>query len=89
MHLVMKRLFLIDISVIADIRFSILKTKQLELIVLFAINTLHFEEKNMEILTLQYKPLHVEDVLKEDMQAYEHPLKHCVSTNDGNPSYKQ
>lgn len=38
----------------------------------------------MEILTLQYKALNVEDVLKEDMQAYEHPLKHCVSTYDGN-----
>ena len=38
----------------------------------------------MEILTLQYKALNVEDVLKEDRQAYEHPLKHCVSTYDGN-----
>ena len=38
----------------------------------------------MEILTLQYKALNVEDVLKEDMQAYGHPLKHYVSTYDGN-----
>ena len=38
----------------------------------------------MEILTLQYKALNVEDVLKEDMQAYEYPVKHFVSTYNGN-----
>lgn len=38
----------------------------------------------MEILTLQYKALNVEDILKEDLQAYEYPLKHYVSTYDGN-----
>lgn len=38
----------------------------------------------MEILTLQYKALNVEDILKEDMQAYEHPVKHCISSYDGN-----
>ena len=37
----------------------------------------------MEILTLQYKALNVEDVLKEDMQAYEYPLKHFISTYNG------
>lgn len=38
----------------------------------------------MEILTSQYKALNVEDILKEDIQAYEYPLKHCVFTYDGN-----
>lgn len=37
----------------------------------------------MEILTLNHSPLHVEDVIQEDILAYEHPLKHYVSTYDG------
>ena len=37
----------------------------------------------MEILTLNHSPLRVEDVIQEDILAYEHPLKHYVSTYDG------
>ena len=37
----------------------------------------------MDILTLNHSPLHVEDVIQEDILAYEHPLKHYVSTYDG------
>ena len=37
----------------------------------------------MEILTLNHSPLRVEDVIQEDILAYEHPLKHYVSTCDG------
>lgn len=37
----------------------------------------------MEILTLNHSPLRVEDIIQEDILAYEHPLKHYVSTYDG------
>lgn len=37
----------------------------------------------MEILTLSHLPLYVDDVMQEDIFAYEHPVKHYVSTYDG------
>ena len=37
----------------------------------------------MEILTSNYKPLLVHDVLQDDMDAYIHPIKHYVTTSDG------
>lgn len=37
----------------------------------------------MEILTLNHSPLLVDDVIQEDIFAYEHPLKHYISTYDG------
>lgn len=37
----------------------------------------------MEILTLNYKSLVVDDVLKDDAEAYVHPVKHYVTTTDG------